>query len=80
MAEMDVRIETTESTRAKIAEKMGLDQPFAFDLVDRRKYGPTRWGAFGLDGLATAFPGPRGSSVLPCCDYNIAYLGLDING
>ena len=38
MAEMDVRIETTESTRAKIAEKMGLDQPSAFDLVDRRKY------------------------------------------
>ena len=38
MAEMDMRIETTESTRAKIAEKMGLDQPSAFDLVDRSKY------------------------------------------
>lgn len=38
MAEMDMRIETTKSTRAKIAEKMGLDQPSAFDLVDRRKY------------------------------------------
>ena len=79
MAEMDVRIETTESTRAKIAEKMGLDQPFAFDLVDRRKYGPTRWGAFGLDGLVTAFPGSRGSSVLPCCDYSIALLTVLFN-
>ena len=38
MAEMDMRIETTKSTRAKFAEKMGLDQPSAFDLVDRRKY------------------------------------------
>ena len=38
MADMDLRIETTESTRAKIAEKMGLDQPSAFDLVDRSKY------------------------------------------
>ena len=38
MAEMELRIETPESTRAKIAEKMGLDQPSAFDLVDRSKY------------------------------------------
>lgn len=38
MPEMDMRIETTESTRAKIAEKMGLDQPSAFDLVNRSKY------------------------------------------
>lgn len=38
MADMDLRIETTESTRAKIAEKMGLDQPSAFDLVDRSRY------------------------------------------
>ena len=42
-------------------------------------YGPTRWGAFGLDGLATAFPGPRGSSVLPCCDYSIALLTVLFN-
>ena len=38
MAEMDMRIETTKSTRAKIAEKMGLDRLSALDLVDRRKY------------------------------------------
>ena len=38
MADVDLRIETTKSTRAKIAEKMGLDQPSAFDLVDRRRY------------------------------------------
>lgn len=38
MENMDLRIETTESTRAKIAEKMGLDQPSAFDLVDRSRY------------------------------------------
>lgn len=38
MADMDLRIETPESTRAKIAEKMGLDQPSAFNLVDRNKY------------------------------------------
>lgn len=38
MADMDLRIETTKSTRAKIAEKMGLDQPSAFDLVDRSRY------------------------------------------
>lgn len=38
MADMDFRIETSESTRAKIAEKMGLDQPSAFDLVDRSRY------------------------------------------
>ena len=33
-------------------------------------YGPTRWGAF---------PGPRGSSVLPCCDYSIALLTVLFN-
>lgn len=38
MAEMDMRIETTESTRAKIAEKMGLDQPSVFDVVNRARY------------------------------------------
>ena len=38
MAEMELRIETPESTRAKIAEKMGLDRPSAFDLVDRSRY------------------------------------------
>lgn len=38
MADMDLRIETPESTRTKIAEKLGLDQPSAFDLVDRSKY------------------------------------------
>lgn len=38
MADMDLRIETTESVRTKIAEKMGLDQPSAFDLVDRSRY------------------------------------------
>ena len=38
MAEMDMKIETTESTRAKIAERLGFDQPSAFDLVDRSKY------------------------------------------
>lgn len=38
MADMDLRIESTESTRAKIVEKMGLDQPSAFDLVDRSRY------------------------------------------
>lgn len=38
MAEMDMRIETTESTRAKIAEKMGLDQPSVFEVVNRGQY------------------------------------------
>lgn len=38
MSKMDMKIETTESTREKIAEKMGLNQPSVFDLVDRRKY------------------------------------------
>ena len=38
MADIDLRIETPESTRTKIAEKLGLDQPSAFDLVDRSKY------------------------------------------
>ena len=38
MAEMELRIETPESTRAKIAEKMGLDQPSVFDVVNRSSY------------------------------------------
>lgn len=38
MAEMDMRIETTESTRAKIAEKLGLNQPSVFDVVNRSRY------------------------------------------
>ncbi len=38
MEGIDMRIETSDSTRARFAEKMGLDQPSAFDLVDRRNY------------------------------------------
>lgn len=38
MAEMDMRIETRESTAAKVAEKLGFDQVSAFQLVDRSKY------------------------------------------
>ena len=38
MAEMDMRIETRESTTAKVAEKLGFDQVSAFQLVDRSKY------------------------------------------
>lgn len=38
MSKMDMKVETTESTKAKIVEKLGFDQPSAFDLVDRRKY------------------------------------------
>ena len=38
MAEMDMRIETSEDTRAKIAAKLGLDQPSALDMVDRSKF------------------------------------------
>ena len=38
MSEMDMRIETTESTRAKIAEKMGFDQPSVFEVVNRSQY------------------------------------------
>lgn len=38
MADLDLRIENTASTRAKVAAKMGFDQPSAFDLVDRSKY------------------------------------------
>ena len=37
MAEMDMRIETRESTTAKVAEKLGFDQVSAFQLVDRSK-------------------------------------------
>lgn len=38
MTNTEGRIETRQDTAAKIAEKMGLDQPSAFDLVDRSKY------------------------------------------
>lgn len=38
MAEMDMRIETRESTTAKVAEKLGFDQVSAFQLVDRSKF------------------------------------------
>lgn len=38
MANMDMRIETRESTAAKFADKLGLNEPSAFDLVDRSKY------------------------------------------
>ena len=38
MAEMEMRIETRESTAAKIADKLGFNDPSAFDLVDRSKY------------------------------------------
>ena len=38
MAEMQAKIETRQDTAAKIAEKMGFDQPSAFDLVDRSRY------------------------------------------
>lgn len=38
MAEMEMRIETRESTTAKVAEKLGFDQVSAFQLVDRSKY------------------------------------------
>lgn len=38
MANMDVRVESRESTTAKIADKLGLNQPSAFDLIDRNKY------------------------------------------
>lgn len=34
----EMRIETSENTRAKIADKLGLDQPSALDLIDRSKY------------------------------------------
>ena len=56
MAEMDMRIETTESTRAKIAEKMGLDQPSVFDVVNRARYATedayleTHWSRENVDG------------------------------
>lgn len=33
-----MKIETSESTKAKIAEKLGFIQPSAFDTVDRSKY------------------------------------------
>lgn len=35
---MEVRVETSETKRAKIAERLGFDQPSALDLVDRRDY------------------------------------------
>lgn len=38
MAEMEMRVETRESTMAKIADKLGINQPTGFDLVDRGKY------------------------------------------
>lgn len=38
MANMDMKIETRESTTARIADKLGFNQPSAFDLVDRSKY------------------------------------------
>lgn len=38
MAEMEMRIETRESTMEKIADKLGLNQPTGFDLVDRSKF------------------------------------------
>lgn len=33
-----MKIETRESTQAKVAERLGLNQPSAMDLVDRAKY------------------------------------------
>lgn len=38
MAETEMRIETRESTMAKIADKLGINQPTGFDLVDSTKY------------------------------------------
>ena len=38
MAEMEMRIETRETTTAKVAEKLGFDQVSAFQLVDRSKF------------------------------------------
>ena len=38
MAEMQMRIETRETTTAKVAEKLGFDQVSAFQLVDRSKF------------------------------------------
>ena len=38
MTNTEGRIETRQDTAAKIAEKMGLDRPSAFDLVDRSRY------------------------------------------
>lgn len=35
---MDMRIETPDTVRAKAAEKLGLDQTSALDLVDRSRY------------------------------------------
>lgn len=35
---MEMRVETRESTRQKIATKLGLDQHSPFDLVDRSKF------------------------------------------
>ncbi len=35
---MEIRVDTRESTRQKIATKLGLDQPSPFDLVDRSKF------------------------------------------
>ena len=39
MSEMDMRIETRETTRQKAAALFGLDQPSPFDVVPREKYG-----------------------------------------
>lgn len=38
MANLEMRIETKESTTAKLADKLGFDQASVFDLVDRSKY------------------------------------------
>lgn len=38
MANMEMRVETRESTVAKLADKLGFDQPTGFDLVDRSQY------------------------------------------
>lgn len=35
---LDMRVETADSTRAKFAAKLGLDQPSALDMVSRSDY------------------------------------------
>lgn len=38
MAEFEMRLETRESTRAKAAAALGLDQPSVFDTINRGKF------------------------------------------